>query len=32
LDEIDILAPLLKPVAEEPNTFIGWINKQLDKI
>ena len=32
LDELDILAPLLKPVAEEPNTFIGWINKQLDKI
>ncbi|MDC3055427.1 (Fe-S)-binding protein, partial [Paracoccaceae bacterium] len=32
LEEIDILAPLLKPVAEKPDTFIGWLNKQLDKI
>ena len=32
LGEIDILAPLLKPVAEKPDTFIGWLNKQLDKI
>ena len=32
LEEIDILAPLLKPVAEKPDTFISWLNKQLDKI
>ena len=32
LGEIDILAPLLKPVAEKPDSFIGWLNKQLDKI
>ena len=32
LEEIDILAPLLKPVAEKPDTFIGCLNKKLDKI
>ncbi|AHD01802.1 4Fe-4S dicluster domain-containing protein [Leisingera methylohalidivorans] len=31
-DEIDILAPLLAPIAEEPQGFLGWLDKALDKI
>ena len=30
--EIDVLAPLLAPVAEEPKGFIGWLDKALEKI
>jgi len=31
-DQIDILAPLLAPVAEEPKGFLGWLDKALDKL
>jgi Fe-S-cluster-containing dehydrogenase component len=31
-DQIDILAPLLAPVAEEPKGFMGWLDKALDKV
>ncbi|HKK97505.1 MAG TPA: (Fe-S)-binding protein, partial [Marivita sp.] len=31
-EEIDILAPLLAPVAEEPKGFLGWLDKTLEKI
>lgn len=30
--EIDILAPLLAPVAEEPKGLLAWIDKTLDRI
>ena len=32
LDEIDILAPLLAPVAENPKGFLGWLDKTLEKL
>ena len=32
LDEIDILAPLLAPVAEDPKGFMGWLDKTLEKL
>ncbi|AUQ55467.1 4Fe-4S dicluster domain-containing protein [Phaeobacter inhibens] len=31
-DQIDILAPLLAPVAEDPKGFLGWLDKALDKL
>jgi Fe-S-cluster-containing dehydrogenase component len=31
-EEIDILAPLLAPVAEEPKGFLGWLDKTLEKL
>ena len=31
-DQIDILAPLLAPVAETPDGFLGWLDKALDKL
>jgi hypothetical protein len=31
-DQIDILAPLLAPVAEEPKGFLGWLDKTLEKL
>ncbi len=30
--EIDILAPLLVPIAEEPKGFLGWLDKALEKL
>ncbi len=30
--EIDVLAPFLQPVAEEPTGFLGWLDKALEKI
>ena len=30
--DIDVLAPFLKPVAEEPKGFLGWLDKALEKI
>ena len=30
--EIDILAPLLAPVATESHGFLGWLDKTLDKL
>jgi hypothetical protein len=30
--EIDVLAPFLRPVAEEPKGFIGWLDKALEKL
>ena len=32
LGEIDVLAPLLAPVAEEPKGFLGWLDKALDAL
>ena len=32
LAEIDVLAPFLEPVIEEPKGFIGWLDKALEKI
>ncbi len=31
-EEIDILAPLLAPVEEEPKGFLGWLDKTLEKL
>jgi hypothetical protein len=28
--DIDILAPFLEPVAQEPKGFLGWLDKALD--
>ncbi|MGV6847118.1 MAG: 4Fe-4S dicluster domain-containing protein [Marinibacterium sp.] len=30
--DIDVLAPLLAPVAEEPKGFLAWIDKALEKL
>ena len=30
--DIDVLGPLLEPVAEEPRGFLGWLDKALEKI
>ena len=30
--QIDVLAPFLDPVAEEPRGFLGWLDKALEKI
>ncbi|MEL0286038.1 MAG: (Fe-S)-binding protein, partial [Paracoccaceae bacterium] len=32
MEEVDILAPLLAPVAEEPVGFMAWLDKTLEKI
>ena len=32
LGDIDVLAPLLAPVAEEPKGFLGWLDKALDAL
>ncbi|WP_281984482.1 4Fe-4S dicluster domain-containing protein [Thalassorhabdomicrobium marinisediminis] len=31
-EEIDILAPFLDPVAEEPKGFLGWLDRTLDAL
>ena len=31
LPEIDVLAPFLEPVAEEPKGFLGWLDRTLEK-
>ncbi len=31
-EEVDVLAPLLQPVAEEPKGFLGWLDKALEKL
>ena len=30
--EIDVLAPLLAPVAEEPKGILAWLDRTLDRI
>ena len=30
--DIDVLAPFLAPVAEEPKGFLGWLDRTLEKI
>ena len=30
--EIDVLGPLLQPVAEEPRGFLGWLDKALERL
>lgn len=32
LDQIDILAPLLDVVAEDPKGFLGWLDTQLSRL
>jgi hypothetical protein len=32
IEEIDILAPFLTPVAEEPKGFLAWLDKTLEKL
>ena len=32
MEEIDILAPLLVPVAQEPKGFMSWLDKTLEKL
>jgi len=32
MDQIDILAPFLEPVAEETKGFLGWLDKTLEKL
>ena len=31
-EAIDVLAPLLEPVAEEPTGFLRWLDKTLEKL
>lgn len=31
-DQIDVLAPLLEPVAEEPTGFLRWLDKALERL
>ena len=31
-NEIDILAPLLAPVATETTGFLGWLDRTLEKL
>ena len=31
-EEIDVLAPLLAPVAEEPTGWLGWLDRALDRL
>ena len=31
-EEIDVLAPLLEPVAENPGGFLGWLDRTLDRL
>ena len=31
-EAIDVLAPLLAPVAEEPQGFLGWLDRTLSKV
>jgi len=31
-EEIDILAPLLAPVDQEPGGFLGWLDRTLDRL
>ena len=30
--DIDVLGPLLEPVAEEPRGFLGWLDKALERL
>ena len=30
--DIDVLGPLLQPVAEEPRGFLGWLDKALERL
>ncbi|MEL7203152.1 MAG: hypothetical protein AAGL19_03210, partial [Pseudomonadota bacterium] len=32
MEQIDVLAPYLTPVAEEPKGFLGWLDRALDAI
>jgi hypothetical protein len=32
MEEIDILAPLLAPIASESKGFMAWLDKTLEKI
>ena len=32
LEETDILAPFLEPVAETPQGFLGWLDRALDRL
>ena len=31
-EQIDILAPFLEPIAEEPTGFLGWLDRTLEKL
>ena len=31
-DQIDVLAPFLAPVAEEPTGFLGWLDRALEQL
>jgi hypothetical protein len=32
MEGVDILAPLLAPIAVEPKGFMGWLDKTLEKV
>lgn len=32
IEEVNILAPFLEPIAEEPAGFLGWLDKALERI
>jgi hypothetical protein len=32
MEEFDILAPYLEPVAKDAGGFLGWLDKALDKL
>ena len=31
-EQVDVLAPFLAPVIEEPKGFLGWLDKTLEKL
>jgi hypothetical protein len=31
-DQIDILAPFLAPVTDQPKGFLGWLDRALEKL
>ena len=30
--DLDVLAPFLEPIAEEPDGFLGWLDKALERL
>ncbi|MEM9208099.1 MAG: (Fe-S)-binding protein, partial [Pseudomonadota bacterium] len=31
-EQVDLLAPMLEPVAEDAGGFLGWLDRALEKI
>jgi len=32
MPEIDVLAPFLAPIDQEPTGFLGWLDRTLDRL